>query len=214
MFYGDLSAIPEADLQHIDDLVMDNLVSVLMEPGDVVLVDNYQVMHGRDVFTGERLHASVVRVSAMAVARSVRMMSTIERTRRRAFHHRTTRPREWAGNVRVGGDAQAELAQNSPETLRGMLAHTSKPVDTSSRGTPLVRPDARNRAGARVASALTMFIANTFIKFMSQRAGRAENKRGPIPGEVGGREREKQGGRGRCGMSAQPRRSSWQGGRE
>jgi alpha-ketoglutarate-dependent taurine dioxygenase len=36
---------------------MDNLVSVLMEPGDVVLVDNYQVMHGRDVFTGERLHA-------------------------------------------------------------------------------------------------------------------------------------------------------------
>ena len=57
MFYGDLSAIPEADLQHIDDLVMDNLVSVLMEPGDVVLVDNYQVMHGRDVFTGERLHA-------------------------------------------------------------------------------------------------------------------------------------------------------------
>ena len=32
MFYGDLSAIPEADLQHIDDLVMDNLVSVLMGP--------------------------------------------------------------------------------------------------------------------------------------------------------------------------------------
>ena len=52
MFYGDLSAIPEADiLQHLDDQ-MDNLVSVLMEPGDVVLVDNYQVMHGRDVFTG------------------------------------------------------------------------------------------------------------------------------------------------------------------
>jgi ABC-type sugar transport system ATPase subunit len=24
---------------------------------DVVLVDNYQVMHGRDVFTGERMHA-------------------------------------------------------------------------------------------------------------------------------------------------------------
>jgi len=31
-----------------------------MKKGDVVLVDNYQVMHGRDVFTGERMHARSV----------------------------------------------------------------------------------------------------------------------------------------------------------
>ena len=56
-FFGDLSEISTADLEHIDSLVMNNLVYVPMQKGDVVLVDNYQVMHGRDVFTGERLHA-------------------------------------------------------------------------------------------------------------------------------------------------------------
>jgi len=57
MYYGDLSEISEDDLDKIDKATMDNLVSVPMKEGDVVLVDNYQVMHGRDVFTGERLHA-------------------------------------------------------------------------------------------------------------------------------------------------------------
>jgi len=57
MFYGDGTPIPVEDLEHIDELTMKNLVYVPMEKGDVVLVDNYQVMHGRDVFTGERLHA-------------------------------------------------------------------------------------------------------------------------------------------------------------
>jgi len=57
MFYGDLSEISEEDLKHIDEITMKNLVPVPMEQGDVVLVDNYQVMHGRDKFTGERLHA-------------------------------------------------------------------------------------------------------------------------------------------------------------
>ena len=57
MYYGDGSPIDPADLEHINDVTMRNLVYVPMEQGDVVLVDNYQVMHGRDVFTGERLHA-------------------------------------------------------------------------------------------------------------------------------------------------------------
>jgi len=57
MFFGDLSEIPAEDLDEIDRVTRKNLVSVLMEPGDVVLVDNYQCLHGRDVFTGERLHA-------------------------------------------------------------------------------------------------------------------------------------------------------------
>ena len=57
MFYGDGSPIAQADLEHIDSVIMENLVYVPMEKGDVVLVDNYQVMHGRNVFEGERLHA-------------------------------------------------------------------------------------------------------------------------------------------------------------
>merc|ERR1719201_1550652 len=52
MFYADGSPIPMADLEHIDEVTMRNLVYVPMEQGDVVLVDNYQVMHGRDVFEG------------------------------------------------------------------------------------------------------------------------------------------------------------------
>jgi len=57
MFFGDLSEISQADLEHIDEVTMRNLVAVPMQKGDVVLVDNYQCLHGRDVFTGERLHA-------------------------------------------------------------------------------------------------------------------------------------------------------------
>jgi len=57
MFYGDGSPISQEDLEHIDSVIMKNLVYVPMEKGDVVLVDNYQVMHGRNVFEGERLHA-------------------------------------------------------------------------------------------------------------------------------------------------------------
>jgi len=57
VFYGDLAEISDEDLQHIDEVTMKNLASVPMQKGDVVLVDNYQVMHGRDVFEGERLHA-------------------------------------------------------------------------------------------------------------------------------------------------------------
>jgi len=57
MYYGDLEKISDEDLNHINEVVMRNLVEVPMETGDVVLVDNYQVQHGRNTFTGERLHA-------------------------------------------------------------------------------------------------------------------------------------------------------------
>lgn len=57
MFYGDLSEISDEDLRNIDEATMRNLVWVPMKEGDVVLVDNYQVMHGRAKFSGERLHA-------------------------------------------------------------------------------------------------------------------------------------------------------------
>jgi hypothetical protein len=56
-FYGDdLAPIPPADLEHIDDVISRMTRRVAMEPGDVVLLDSYQVLHGRDVFEGEREH--------------------------------------------------------------------------------------------------------------------------------------------------------------
>eukprot|EP00288_Rhodomonas_lens_P001933 CAMPEP_0177718634 /NCGR_PEP_ID=MMETSP0484_2-20121128/15680_1 /TAXON_ID=354590 /ORGANISM="Rhodomonas lens, Strain RHODO" /LENGTH=425 /DNA_ID=CAMNT_0019230809 /DNA_START=64 /DNA_END=1341 /DNA_ORIENTATION=- len=57
VFYGDGTVIPDADLKSIDKVIKDNMVYVMMNEGDVVLVDNYRTMHGRNVFEGIRKHA-------------------------------------------------------------------------------------------------------------------------------------------------------------
>jgi len=57
MYYGDDAKIDEQDLDHMDDLTKKHTVSLRMAPGDAVLVDNYQTMHGRNVFKGTRKHA-------------------------------------------------------------------------------------------------------------------------------------------------------------
>lgn len=60
VYFGDNSVIPPADVQHIDDVTRKNLHKVMMQPGDIVLVDNYRVLHGRENFTNfegnERKH--------------------------------------------------------------------------------------------------------------------------------------------------------------
>ena len=55
-FFGDLQPISHAELEHIDDVIMRNVKRIEMQPGDVVLLDSYQVLHGREPFTGEREH--------------------------------------------------------------------------------------------------------------------------------------------------------------
>mmetsp|Transcript_15742 Transcript_15742/g.23704 ORF Transcript_15742/g.23704 Transcript_15742/m.23704 type:complete len:463 (+) Transcript_15742:36-1424(+) len=59
--YGDGSPIADADLDQIVKLTEDIEVKILMEPGDVILVDNYRTLHGREKFTNSRnntrLHA-------------------------------------------------------------------------------------------------------------------------------------------------------------
>lgn len=57
VYYGDLSPIPAADLEHIDQVSRKHITSIKMQPGEVVFVDNYRMLHGRDVFEGEREHA-------------------------------------------------------------------------------------------------------------------------------------------------------------
>lgn len=44
-------------LQHINEVCEKNIVHVPMQAGDVLLCDNYRVLHGRDIFEGDRLHA-------------------------------------------------------------------------------------------------------------------------------------------------------------
>ena len=53
---GDLAPIPPSHLEHIDEVITRLTVPVKMEPGDVVLLDSYQVLHGRDTFDGAREH--------------------------------------------------------------------------------------------------------------------------------------------------------------
>lgn len=55
--FGDLSRFTDVDLAAIDKAVMENIKWVKMKHGDVVLLDNYMTMHGRNIFSGVRKHA-------------------------------------------------------------------------------------------------------------------------------------------------------------
>ena len=47
--FGDGSEIPEAHLEHVRDVVWANMVFNRWELGDIVMIDNYRVSHGRQV---------------------------------------------------------------------------------------------------------------------------------------------------------------------
>ena len=57
MFYGDDGDITEKALKNMDEITYKNARYVKMTEGDVVLLDNYKCMHGRNVFDGTRKHA-------------------------------------------------------------------------------------------------------------------------------------------------------------
>jgi len=57
MFFGDDGQISDEQLKHMDDVTLKNVRYVKMEKGDVVLLDNYKCLHGRNVFDGTRKHA-------------------------------------------------------------------------------------------------------------------------------------------------------------
>eukprot|EP00238_Polyblepharides_amylifera_P010177 CAMPEP_0196592330 /NCGR_PEP_ID=MMETSP1081-20130531/72445_1 /TAXON_ID=36882 /ORGANISM="Pyramimonas amylifera, Strain CCMP720" /LENGTH=424 /DNA_ID=CAMNT_0041915979 /DNA_START=116 /DNA_END=1390 /DNA_ORIENTATION=- len=61
-YYGDKSPIPLEDVKHINQVTEECMVRLKMQPGDVVLLDNYLVLHGRDIFKNietERMHSVV-----------------------------------------------------------------------------------------------------------------------------------------------------------
>mmetsp|Transcript_29326 Transcript_29326/g.79393 ORF Transcript_29326/g.79393 Transcript_29326/m.79393 type:complete len:428 (-) Transcript_29326:1010-2293(-) len=57
MYFGDDGLINDEQLQEMDDVTLKNIRYVKMTEGDVVLLDNYKCMHGRNVFEGTRKHA-------------------------------------------------------------------------------------------------------------------------------------------------------------
>lgn len=56
MFFGDDGELTDAQLKELDEVTMKNVQFVKMTEGDVVLLDNYKCMHGRNVFDGTRKH--------------------------------------------------------------------------------------------------------------------------------------------------------------
>lgn len=57
VYHGDLGKISPADVEHINKVCEECIVPIMMEKGDVVLLDNYRVLHGREIFKGSRKHA-------------------------------------------------------------------------------------------------------------------------------------------------------------
>jgi hypothetical protein len=56
MFFGDDGELADEQLKHLDEVTMKNVRFIKMRHGDVVLLDNYKCMHGRNVFDGTRKH--------------------------------------------------------------------------------------------------------------------------------------------------------------
>jgi len=58
VYYADTDEKLEVEkLKHLDDITMKSAVPIKMKEGDMVLLDNYLVMHGRCPFEGTRKHA-------------------------------------------------------------------------------------------------------------------------------------------------------------
>jgi len=56
MFFGDDDELTADQLKHLDEVTLKNIKYVKMTEGDVVLLDNYKTLHGRNVFDGTRKH--------------------------------------------------------------------------------------------------------------------------------------------------------------
>lgn len=52
--YADGSEIPQADIDHLRDVIWDHMQLTPWQKGDVVAIDNYSIAHGRLPYTGPR----------------------------------------------------------------------------------------------------------------------------------------------------------------
>jgi hypothetical protein len=56
VYSGDLSTINYDDVRAVNEACEKSIVEIMMKKGDVILLDNYRVLHGRKTFKGERSH--------------------------------------------------------------------------------------------------------------------------------------------------------------
>jgi hypothetical protein len=67
-FYGDGSAIADADMQRVRDVFEANQTGMHWQPGDVLILDNMRFAHGRMPFKGSRrLHVAMARAENVPV---------------------------------------------------------------------------------------------------------------------------------------------------
>jgi hypothetical protein len=53
----DMEKISVEDCEEVKRAAEKNIVALPMEPGDILLIDNYRALHGRETFDGDRFHA-------------------------------------------------------------------------------------------------------------------------------------------------------------
>jgi hypothetical protein len=53
----DMRPISPEDCEEVKRAAEKNIVALPMEPGDILLIDNYRALHGRETFEGDRFHA-------------------------------------------------------------------------------------------------------------------------------------------------------------
>ena len=133
VYFGDLSIIPGEMLNEINRVCEKNIVRVPMQPGDVLLCDNYRVLHGRDVFQGDRLHGAPPPVQAArwcgldwnARGREARRGAPSQRSSRHAPHAKqhAKRPTDvtslLAANISPTDSAAAPAASRSRQLVWG-----------------------------------------------------------------------------------------------
>ena len=56
MYFGNDEPLTVEQLRVLDEVTNAQIKYVKMNPGDVVLLDNYKTLHGRNVFDGVRKH--------------------------------------------------------------------------------------------------------------------------------------------------------------
>ena len=59
-FFGDGTEVSEDDLKHVRDVTWKNMVFARWKEGDIVMIDNFRVSHGRQVCTYILTAASVL----------------------------------------------------------------------------------------------------------------------------------------------------------
>merc|ERR1719389_603785 len=58
VFLGEnLKKTPAEDCDEVKRVAEKSIVALPMEPGDILLIDNYRALHGRETFEGDRFHA-------------------------------------------------------------------------------------------------------------------------------------------------------------